>query len=222
MTEYILKRSNRKTIEIYIKDGLINVRAPLKCPDSEIKKLIASNKKWIIEKLYLSQIQAEKKKAFTLSYGDSIYLRGKLYPIVKKSLAGFDGECFCLPSGLDHEHIKAACIKIYRHLSKIYINERVKLYSKQMLVKPNAVKISSAKRRWGSCSAKKSLNFSWLLIMADDDVIDYVVVHELAHIIHMNHSEKFWKVVKNILPGYKEQQLKLRKLQERLATEDWI
>jgi len=57
--------------------------------------------------------------------------------------------------------------------------------------------------------------------MADDAVIDYVVVHELAHIIHMNHSERFWSVVENLLPDYKMRQVELKKLQRRLSTENW-
>ncbi|MDR2568929.1 MAG: M48 family metallopeptidase, partial [Oscillospiraceae bacterium] len=74
---------------------------------------------------------------------------------------------------------------------------------------------------WGSCSAKKSLNFSWRLIMADEDVIDYVVVHELAHLIEMNHSVRFWAVVERVLPDYRERQKWLRELQRKLNVEDW-
>jgi hypothetical protein len=90
-----------------------------------------------------------------------------------------------------------------------------------MSVTPIAVKINSAKTRWGSCSNKKSLNFSWRLIMADDDVIDYVVVHELAHLREMNHSPRFWAVVEAVLPDYRERKLKLRALQAKLNREDW-
>ena len=126
-----------------------------------------------------------------------------------------------MPPKLEPELIKDACIKIYRRLAKDYIPKRVAIYAEQMGVTPAAVKINGANTRWGSCSSRKSLNFSWRLIMACDDVIDYVVVHELAHLIHMNHSEKFWSVVEKILPNYKERQSKLRKLRKRLNVEDW-
>ena len=90
-----------------------------------------------------------------------------------------------------------------------------------MSVTPSAVRINGAKTRWGSCSGKKSINFSWRLIMASDDVIDYVVVHELAHLLELNHSARFWAVVEKILPDCRERRKQLRELQKRLATEDW-
>jgi predicted metal-dependent hydrolase len=106
-------------------------------------------------------------------------------------------------------------------LAKTHISERAGRFSEQMNVSPSAVKINGAKTRWGSCSASKSLNFSWRLLLADDDVIDYVVVHELAHITEMNHSARFWEVVADVLPDYKERQKCLKKLQKRLSVEDW-
>ena len=90
-----------------------------------------------------------------------------------------------------------------------------------MNVTPIAVKVNSAKTRWGSCSGRNSINFSWRLIMADDDVIDYVIVHELAHIKEHNHSDRFWAVVASVLPDYKMRQAKLKILQKKLASEDW-
>ena len=90
-----------------------------------------------------------------------------------------------------------------------------------MGVTPIAVKINSAMRRWGSCSSRMSLNFSWRLIMADDAIIDYVVVHELAHIKEMNHSARFWAVVESVLPDFRERKRKLKELQSRLSGEDW-
>ena len=223
MIEYTLTRSGRKTLGIYIKNGSVEVRAPLKLSKSEIDRFVASKKNWIISKLSLSQMQAEKKKAFVLHYGDKLFMRGNLYPLMARDgrRAGFDGKCFYMPPGLKPEQIKDICIKMYRNLAKIHITDRVAVYAKQMGVVPAAVKINSAKTRWGSCSARKSLNFSWRLIMATDDIIDYVVVHELAHISQMNHSKRFWAVVENVLPDYGERRVRLKGLQRRLAAEDW-
>lgn len=94
-------------------------------------------------------------------------------------------------------------------------------FAKQMNVMPSAIKINGAKTRWGSCSSKKSLNFSSRLVMAKDDVVDYVVIHELAHITEMNHSSRFWAIVEGILPDYKERQARLKALQKKLSLEDW-
>jgi len=220
---YTLIRSKRKTIGISIKDGLVTVRAPLKCPQSEIERIILSKEKWIWDKLDKSQEQMARREAFALKYGDSIILRGVSYEIAAREgvHAGFDGECFYMPPGFSDVQIKDTCIKIYRYIAKVHISERIELYAGKMGIRPASIKINSAKTRWGSCSSKQNINFSWRLIMADDDVIDYVVVHELAHIIQMNHSKKFWAIVENVLPDYRERNDKLKKLQKRLAGEDW-
>jgi len=223
MINYTLNRSNRKTVGIYIRNGMVEVRAPLKYSQAEIDKFVTSKEKWIRDKLASSQEQTERMNAFALDYGSKIYYRGKLYPIEARpgKLAGFDGTCFYMPLNLEPPHIKNLCIQIYRNLAKKYLTAKVAEFAPQMGVMPVSVKINNAKTRWGSCSSKKSLNFSWRLIMGDDDVIDYVVVHELAHLSQMNHSAAFWAIVKNILPDYKQRRAKLKELHRRLAEESW-
>ena len=76
---------------------------------------------------------------------------------------------------------------------------------------PSSVKVTSAKKRFGSCSAKNSLCFSLYLFDYPDKAIDYVVVHELAHIKEHNHSKRFWRVVENYLPDYKERDKVLKR-----------
>jgi len=223
MISYKLTRSKRKTVALYVRKGLVDVRAPLRTPEQEIDRFVASKEKWIKNKLACLEERAERREGFSLNYGDIILYRGKQYQIVQKSggRAVFDGDSFCVPQGLSPQEIKAACVRIYKKLAKKDLSEKVHYYAKRLSVDPLAVKVNTAKTRWGSCSAKKSLNFSWRLIMADDGVIDYVIVHELAHIIELNHSKRFWAIVKSILPDYKERQKRLKELQEKLAGEDW-
>jgi len=90
-----------------------------------------------------------------------------------------------------------------------------------MNVSPASVKVNGAKSRWGSCSGKNSVNFSYLLITAADGLIDYVITHELAHTKEHNHSGRFWAIVGDALPDYKERRRALRELQKRLASEGW-
>jgi predicted metal-dependent hydrolase len=223
MTDYILIRSKRRTAAIHIKNGSVVVRAPLKMAKLDIDKFVLLKERWIAEHLAKSQTNAERRESFALSYGDAVAFRGTNYPLTAKpgERAGFDGERFYLPPDLSPEQIKQTVIQIYRRLAKRHLTERVEHYAKLMNVSPSAVKVNGAKTRWGSCSTKKSLNFSWLLIMADDAVIDYVVVHELAHIIEMNHSARFWAIVTGVLPDCKEHQKRLKVLQKRLNAEDW-
>jgi len=190
-------------------------------PKSEIDKFVASKQKWLTDKLSQSEERVNLRENFSLTYGDTVTYRGKRYKITESSRVGVSDNCFYVRAGLPSEQIKADCVKIYRILAECDLAEKVRDYAAIMGVTPTAVRINGANTRWGSCSAKKSLNFSWRLIMADDGVIDYVVVHELAHISEMNHSARFWAIVESVLPDYRERQKRLKELQRRLGGEDW-
>jgi len=224
MITYTLNRSKRKTLALYVRNGEVEVRAPLKASKRDIDKYVVSKEKWIKDKLAASNERQERRGTFTLNYSDMALYCGKEYPIAAKppgGRVGFDDERFYMPPDLTPEQIKHACVQIYRMLAKRDLTNKVLDFAKQMEVMPIAVKVSGAKTRWGSCSGKKSLNFSWRLIMAEDDVIDYVVIHELAHITEMNHSGRFWAIVEGVLPDYKERQKRLKVLQKKLSMENW-
>ena len=91
----------------------------------------------------------------------------------------------------------------YRELAKQIIPQRVKHYADLTGLLPRSVKISNARKRWGSCSAKGTINISWRLVLAPPEAIDYVVVHELVHLVERNHSQRFWRRVAEILPDFK-------------------
>ncbi len=95
-------------------------------------------------------------------------------------------------------------IELLRKKAKEIIPQRVKKYANVMQVQPSSVKINSAKKRYGSCSGTNNLNFSLYLMDKDERFIDYVVVHELAHIKHHNHSKDFYELIEQYMPDYKE------------------
>lgn len=220
---YELIRSKRKTLALYIRDGRVEARAPLKMPQRDIEQFIASKEKWITGKLRNSMKQSAKREDFSLDYGSKIALRGEKYPISAKNdkRIGFDGECFYMPQNLVREEIKRIVIHLYNAIAKDYISRRAAYYAKLTGFTPAAVKINNAKTRWGSCSGKNSINFSWRLIMAGDDIIDYVVVHEIMHIKAHDHSRKFWAAVEEVLPDYEARKYKLKEFQKKLMCEDW-
>ena len=223
MIEYMLTRTNRKTTAIYVRDGFVEVRAPYKANVSDIDRFVLSKEKWIKDKLAERNQQIERKEKFTLAYGDMLLYHGKLHPIRGKpgDMAGFNVLSFYMPPDLPPEEIMYYCKRTYRLLAERDLAERAYELMDEMNVYPAAIKISNAKRVWGSCSSKKSINFSWRLVMADEDVIDYVIVHELAHIIEPNHSKRFWAVVESYIPDYKERRARLKELERKLSTEDW-
>jgi predicted metal-dependent hydrolase len=224
MIPYTLIRSRRKTLALYItKDARLEARAPLEMSNRDIEQFIAAKEKWVASHLAEREQLNREKAAFRLDYGAMLRLCGRQYPLIAKEgkRAGFNGAHFYLPPGLPPEVIKQTVTRIYKTVAKNIFAARTAHYAEQMMVQATAVKISGAQTRWGSCSGKNSINFSWRLLMADDDVIDYVIVHELAHIREHNHSSRFWPLVENVLPDYQARQRKLKQLQKELAAQDW-
>lgn len=221
---YTLVRSRRKTLALHItRDAALEVRAPLRMSEAEIHRFVASRQGWIDQNISLIAARAQSRAAFAPRYGGTALMRGAECPIAEAcggEVSFRDGQ-FRMPGGLDSGQIKAAMVQAYKAAAKAWLPARTAHFAAQMGVAPAGIKIGSAKTRWGSCSGTGSINFSWRLIMADDDVIDYVVVHELAHLRQHNHSPGFWAVVRAVLPDYKHRQQRLAALGRRLAGEDW-
>lgn len=104
-----------------------------------------------------------------------------------------------------------------REHARDVLTDKLDHYSRIMGVRPEAIHITSAKTRWGSCTSNRTINFSYRLIFAPDELIDYVVIHELAHLYEMNHSREFWAVVGKFLPDYKIRRKKLKEYSIHVA-----
>ena len=221
---YKIVRSNRKTMAIHVnKVAEVEVRVPFHVKEREIKAFVNQKQDWIRKHLSKIQEAQANRQAFVLGYGSILRLAGREYFLRERAGngAGFDGQCFYLPANLPDDMIKQALIQVYEQLAKQVLTGRTKEFSEVTGWMPAGVKVNRAKTRWGSCSSKGNINFSWRLIMAPEEVIDYVVVHELAHLQEMNHSPRFWAEVASVLPDYKERQKKLKEFQKQIANEDW-
>ena len=222
--DYILTRSRRKTIALHVRsDGSVEVRAPLWLPKKEIERFVAAKEKWISQKLAERYERQTRRAAFSLDYGDTVLYLGKpcLISAGADRRIGYDDGVFYVPPHLPPPEIKQTCVQIYRDQARRILPDRLRYYAAQMLLTPAAVKISGAATRWGSCSAKGNINLSWRLMMADEEVIDYVLIHELAHLRELNHSPRFWAIVAAALPDHRTSKARLRELQKRLRDEDW-
>ena len=133
------------------------------------------------------------------------YYLGKPYPITIHSMQPsltLHRDGFHIPDGGD-VMIKRQLAAWYREQALDIIMDRVTIYATKMKVSYQKITLKYMKTRWGSCSHQGNLNFNWTLIMAPLEVIDYVVVHELAHRIQFNHSPAFWALVNTHIPTYK-------------------
>ncbi len=108
----------------------------------------------------------------------------------------------------EDEELHARLKKFYIASCKKLVKEKVKLYQKQLRVNPKSIEIDTAEytKRWASCNSDRILTFHYRLAMAPPAIIDYVIVHELCHLLHMNHDRSFWRCVGSVLPDYKKRQ----------------
>lgn len=144
--------------------------------------------------------------------GLNCYYLGGQYPLftkldssINKVSIDFDGESFiCSSPKSGSIDISETLQKFYVKESKKIIGERLKLYQTHIKVKYKSFSIENDKGKWGSCNSSKHLTFNWKLILFPIEAIDYVVVHELCHLMHMNHDRSFWRLVGKLQPQYKD------------------
>lgn len=221
LIDYSLTRSSRRrTMEISITDGLeVKVAVPRFVPQKEIQSFIKEKAEWIIRRLdeaYHVKKTIEQKQ---YSHGHEFLFLGKRYPLSvgpgdgRAAAIDFDGQCWniLLPVDLDPEDhgpaIKKALTGWYRAQAEEVMGGRIFHYARLMGLEPKKVAVRSQKRIWGSCHhSSGAINLNWQLIMTPLEVIDYVVVHELAHLEVPDHSRRFWKRVEKTLPDYKTRQ----------------
>ena len=224
---YKIKRSMRKTISLHINSDGLEVRAPLRASQKKIDIFINSKLEWIEKNLdYMKNIEHAKSK-FATDYDTEIVICGTKFVITPahdskyKTKVELQENYLIVPKDKTAEEIKTLVVRFYKKSARAFIPDRVEYWAKKMRIGLPTVRITSAHTRWGSCSAKGGINFSWLLMMADVDAIDYVIIHELAHLEHHDHSKNFWKLVSDYCPDYKTQKEALNKLSRKLLAEDW-
>ncbi len=200
-------RSSRKSLALIVRsDGSLEVRAPFRLRLSEIEAFVNSKAAWIErqrEKLTALQTTI-KKNGYT--NGSRVWLLGQPYTVEfhqtdRRSITAADRRIL-IPSRCQAE-VGAALERWFWAEARRVISQRAEFYAKKHNLKFNGIRITSARSRWGSCGVNNRLNFSFRLVMAPPEVIDYVVVHELVHTVERNHGRAFWAKVAEILPGYR-------------------
>lgn len=214
-----LIRSKRRTIALIIeRDGSLTVRAPRRAPVVDIQSFILEKRDWILrtQKKTRSIVEIPKKE---YKNGEKFLFLGEEYQLnlvkLQRPALKFSNG-FTLGSAAQNRG-ERVFTQWYKEQAYEVIEKRVNVFSYQYGFSPRQVKISSARTRWGSCSPNGTLNFSWRLVMAPLKVIDYVVVHELAHLHVKDHSSRFWQEVEKIMPDYKDRRKWLRIHGEKLS-----
>jgi len=212
----IERRPRRRTVGIQVSpDGKVLVAAHPLVPHLYVKRLLRDKAAWVQGKLAAAAALAEHINSRSYAEGDCITFLGREYRLCfagRSRLDEVSGELHLGMRGEAHrEAVIASLTRWYKRQAKAVLNERTSLLASRLGKEPELVGIKSYRSRWGSCHSDGRIYFNWRLVMAPLAVIDYVVAHELCHLLHHNHSPAFWDEVGKLFPGCKEQRRWLRR-----------
>jgi predicted metal-dependent hydrolase len=207
----IIRSSKRKTAAIKIQKGKVFVFVPEGLTMVAIEFLVAKKNRWIKEKLALqNEIIAIKPKEFVsgesfsfLGINHPLKIESGLFPVIKL----YQNELVVSVRDKTADNalaIKQLLIKWYKQQAESELRDKTGRYSRIIGVNPSSVTIKSFKSRWGSCSISAGIQYNWKIIIAPDRIVNYVVIHELCHILHHNHSPAFWKAVARYCQDYRD------------------
>ncbi len=204
LPDYELIRSKRRSLSLELRpDGTLLVRAPRLLPEKRIRDFVEAKRGWIEQKQAVLRARAEVYAPVRVEDGAALpFLGGSLTLRFADVLSPRrEGETLLLPPGADEDTLRGWL----REEARALVTPRVESYAAWMGLEYSGVRISSARTRWGSCSGKDSLNFTFRLAMCPPETIDYVVVHELSHVAHKDHSRAFWETVQAYCPDWRTQ-----------------
>ncbi len=184
--------------------------APWRSSERRILAVIRDAEAWVLRKLEIWSALPARNQSWT--HGDRIKYLGRDLTLqlsvddIATLVVIQDHEhlSIALPNPADRDAVRAAVIAWYRRHAQSNFSARVGEFASRLGVALPRMLISNARTRWGSCNARREVRLNWRLIQATQPTIDYVVVHELAHLIEMNHSRRFWNVVESVCPHYRE------------------
>ncbi|MDR3022118.1 MAG: M48 family metallopeptidase [Clostridiales bacterium] len=206
--EYTVQRTNRKTISLQIKSGTLTVRAPLNCTNEVVEAFVQSKKQWIVRQL--ANYSASQLDSSILQF-KNIYLSGKLVQLQFKP--NINSKLLDGVLQLNEKYKENPKPQLRKYLYKVAENllffecERV---AKILSLQYKQVALSYARTKWGSCDNKQRILLNYRLVMLPRHLMLYVVVHELCHLVHHNHSSAFWTLLASICPQFKQYKKELK------------
>ncbi len=222
--EYAVRRSRRrkKTVSIRVDDRGVHVAAPMRTPNRALQEMILKRASWILDRM--SHIEEKALRRRFVSGETFPYLGRTLKLVVEPGAVRGTQVRFdrwrlrvTVPHHLDEAKHKDAVRRVVLGWYKARAAERLtagveKWWPRLGRGEKSEVLIRDTRRQWGSCTYNGILHFSWRLMMTKPDLVEYVVVHELAHLTHYNHSADFWGLVSKVLPDAQQRRKRLAEL----------
>lgn len=219
---YTTVYSNRKTVSIIVeRDRSIVVRAPLNTEKAKIEEIVDKKKYWIREKIEHYQKYPSVKQKMEFVSGESLLHLGKPYPLIVVE-DDFEGVRFDNKFVISRNSQKRASEILhewyFRSAAEVILPRAIHL-ANRIGVSYNKITIRDLKYRWGSCTPKDNIHFNWRLVKAPMNVAEYIIVHELTHLLEANHSQEFWLRVRAAYPMYPEARKWLKDSGHQLETD---
>lgn len=212
--EYQIKYSNRKTLNISVeRDRSIIVRAPHHLTPEKIEEIVQSKRQWIKEKLNHAQKYPLVLESKEFVSGETLMYLGRNYQllIIDEEIEGIEFDQRFKISKSNQSKANELFKKWYLKQALKKIEPLAKKYAKSLGVEYNEFKTSEMKYRWGSCTPANNIIFNWRIIKAPMYVIEYLVAHELVHLIENNHTPRFWNILSIQVPNYEKAKNWLKK-----------
>lgn len=225
MIAYTVIRSDRKTLSMQIgKDGTLIVRAPKRCSKAYIDEFVRKHEVWAVKNQARMQDIISARQEYRLSYGEHIPFCGNMLTVhltsEKKLVLNMENKTLTVPE-LPIEELKDSLYRLYKKAGREWLRQRLDYWSTVMNIPYGNMKIGSATKRWGSCTREGNINLSWLNFFAPVEVVDYLLVHELSHRAHFDHSPAFWAHVERYIPDYKARKKQMNAVYRQLLTQGW-
>lgn len=209
----VIRTDRKKSATIKVEEGKVQVIIPKYLSPQRLELLMKEKTPWIRKKLHeYSQVEPVKPKEYVS--GESFTYLGRNYRL---KLTESDADEIKLKGGQfvlgangnlsDEEKsvvVRDLLLEWYFIHARQRLEEKTRRYANLIGVEPKSVQIKSYKSRWGSCSSKGDISYNWKIIIAPHRIVDYVVVHELCHMLHHDHSDLFWKSVEGFFPDYQQ------------------
>lgn len=204
--ECTVLRSARRSVAIFIeRDGSVSVRAPQAASDEQLAKVVEKKLPWIYRNLALwRELNRNIPKREFVS-GESFYVAGQPCILDVQADAVEPLEQVGDRLVLNRKHLAKAeelLRAMYRRLGYERLPGLIERFAPRMGVRPGRLRVWELQNRWASCSERGNLNFHWKVMSLPGDVLEYLVVHELAHIKHRNHTKEFWCEVEKVMPNW--------------------
>lgn len=211
--EYEIQRGKRKNVSIVVEPKkAVLLKVPEQITEDDIQKVLAKKSYWIVQQQFLMKDIEVQKSDKDYINGECFLYLGRRYMLqIVEDLAAekplvklYRGKFVVTYNKRSQDDIKSAIIRWYREHAQLVIERRIEYYLRFFEQKRGKIIIKEQEKRWASCNKQGDLMFNWKIVMAPANVIDYVIVHEMCHLICLNHSKEFWEELGRVLPDYME------------------